>query len=224
MRSNINRQPELNFHPSNLQVTIEYYQKYEAVSTILDGNPKILDLVHQDLKDALESATSEDGSGGSFKYTSDNVIRIVMCQIIEGRSLRDTVIRIDDSDSLRHFVRIYSGPMMDFTTLCRLKNAISPQTWKKVNNALGRYAVRKELIEGKQLRMDTTAVETNIHWPTDSSLLWDTYRVLGRLIEQAREIYPNCVGNRRLHTRRGSRSSTRRSLARLRRILDHRRR
>ena len=207
-RSKINRQPELNFHPSNLQVTIEYYQKYEAASTILDGNPKILDLVHQDLKDALESATSEDGSGGSFKYTSDNVLRIVMCQIIEGRSLRDTVIRIDDSDSLRHFVRIYSGPMMDFTTLCRLKNAISPQTWKKVNNALGRYAVRKELIEGKQLRMDTTAVETNIHWPTDSSLLWDTYRVLGRLIEDAREIYPSCVGNRRLHTKRVKRLYT----------------
>ena len=202
MRSRVNRQFELNFHPSNLQVTNEYYEKYETVSTILDETPKILDLVHENLKDALESATSQDGGGGTFRYTSDNVLRIVMCQIVEGRSLRETVIRIDDSNFLRGFVRIGNGPMMDFTTLCRLKNAISPQTWKKVNEALARYAVRKDLIEGDQMRMDTTAVETNIHWPTDSSLLWDTYRVLTGLIEQAREIYPNYVGIRRLHTRR----------------------
>ena len=50
--------------------------------------------------------------------------------------------------------------------------------------------------------MDTTAVETNIHYPTDSSLLWNTYRVLARLITQVREICPQCVGNRRLHTKR----------------------
>ena len=188
MRSKINLQFELNFHPSNLLVTNEYYQKYEAVSTILDENPKILVLVHEDLKEELEFASTPDGRGGTFRYTSDNVLRIVICQIIEGRSLRETVIRIDDSNFLRHFVRICNGPMIDFTTLCRLKNAISPQTWMKVNEVLARYALRKELIEGDQLRMDTTAVETNIHYPTDSSLLWDTYRVLARLIEQAREL------------------------------------
>ena len=121
MRSKINRQSELSFHPSNLQVTNEYYEKYETVSTILDENPKILDLVHEDLKEALESATSPDGCGSTFQYTSDNVLRLVICQIIEDRSLRETVIRIDDSNFLRDFVRICNGPMMDFTTLCRLK-------------------------------------------------------------------------------------------------------
>jgi len=202
MRSKINRQSELNFHPSNLQVTNEYYQRYEAVSRILDENPKILDLVHEDVKEELELTTTSDGRGGTFRYTSDNVLRIIICQIIEGRSLRETVIRIDDSNFLRNFVCIGNGPMMDFTTLCRLKNRITPQTWERVNETLARYAVRKELIEGDQLRMDTTAVETNIHYPTDSSLLWDTYRVLADLIDQARDICPNCVGNRRLHTRR----------------------
>ena len=50
MRSQINRQSEIKFHPSNLQVTNEYYEKYEAVATILNENPKILDLVHEDIK------------------------------------------------------------------------------------------------------------------------------------------------------------------------------
>ncbi|GAG05386.1 unnamed protein product [marine sediment metagenome] len=65
--------------------------------------------------------------GSKFKYTSDTVLRIVVCHIIEGGSLRDIIIRIDDSHFLRRFVRIYNGPMMDFTTFSKLKNCIRPK-------------------------------------------------------------------------------------------------
>jgi IS5 family transposase len=61
------------------------------------------------------------------------------------------------------------------------------------------------LIDGDKLRLDTTAVETNIHWPADSTLLWDVYRTLDRLIRQAREIDPEAVGSRRLQVRRAKR-------------------
>ncbi|MDX1430344.1 MAG: ISNCY family transposase [Rhodothermales bacterium] len=182
-------------------MTNEYFAKYETISWILDENPRLLDLVHCDLKEPLgilNSGASED----DFEYTSETVLRMAICQNVEGLSLRGTVIRIDDSHFLRRFVHIDSGPMMDFTTFCRLRNAISPQTWKKVNQALARYAVEKTLIEGDELRIDTTAVETNIHWPTDSSLLWDTYRVLARVIAVSRELDPRIVGNRRIHTKR----------------------
>ncbi len=128
-----------------------------------------------------------------------------MCQVIEGESLRGIVVRIDDSECLRRFVRIDNGPMMDFTTLCKLKNAIRPETWAEINRRLGQLAVRQEWIEGGKLRLDTTAVETNVHYPTDSSLLWDVYRVLARAIEKTRAIAPAAVGPRRLQTRRAKR-------------------
>jgi len=121
---------------------------------------------------------------------------------VEGFSLRGVVIRIDDSHYLRRFVRIDGRSMMDFTTLDKLKNTIVAVTWRKVNRVLAKHAVREELITGESLRLDTTAVETNIHWPTDSSLLWDVYRVLARLIEQARELDATAVGNKRLRLKR----------------------
>lgn len=197
MRSKINTQSEFNFQPSTLQITNEYYAKYEAISALLDENPNIVNAVHTDLAAALENAAVRDGRGAKFKFTSDTVLRMVLCQIIEGASLRQIVIRVDDSSFLRHFVRIYNGPMIDFTAYCKLRNCIRPQTWKKVNGILARAAVRENRIEGDQLRIDTTAVETNIHWPTDSSLLWDTYRTLARYIERFREIDPTVVGDRR---------------------------
>ena len=198
MRTKKNTQSELNFQPSNLEITNEYYAKYGRISAILDDNPGIVEAIHNDLDEALEEAAVEDRHGAKFKYTSDTVLRILLCQIIEGCSLREIVIRVDDSNFLRFFVRICNGPMIDFTTFCRLKNRIKPQTWKQVNELLARAAVEARLIDGGQLRLDTTAVETNIHWPTDSALLWDTYRTLARYIERIREIDPVMVGDRRL--------------------------
>lgn len=206
MRSKINNQTEFNFQPSNLQITNKYYAKYEAISEILDKNPKILDLVHRDLQPTLKKmAATARKQGGKFKYTSDNILRITLSQIIEGCSLREIVVRVDDSNFLRFFVRIYNGPMIDYTTFNRLRNQIRPQTWKKINIILSETAVKEEQITGQQLRLDTTAVETNIHWPTDSSLLWDSYRTLARLIEHARGVFPSVVGNKRLLTRKAKR-------------------
>ena len=97
--------------------------------------------------------------------------------------------------------------MMDFTTLDKLKNALRPETWKKIHHGLARHAVSENQITGDRLRLDTTAVETNIHWPTDSTLLWDTYRVLARLIERARGVDAGVVGSGRLHPRRAKREA-----------------
>ena len=208
MRQAINGQSEFDFQPSNLKLTNQYYAKFEAISKLLDANPQIIKAIHEDLKTPLKYSEAEGKDGRPHRITSDQVLRVVLCQIIEGASLREIVIRIDDSNFLRRFVRIYNGPMMDFTTLDKLKNSVSPETWSRVNQLLAKYAVKNDLITGEKLRLDTTAVETNIHWPRDSGLLWDTYRVVARLIEQAREVDPDAVGDKRLHCRRAKKLHT----------------
>jgi IS5 family transposase len=207
LRPKIDIQCELEFPVSSLALTQEYYAKYGAISRILDEAAEIVAEAHRDLKHALEQAERCDVSGTRFRYTSDQVLRILLVMVIEGLSLRQAVVRIDDSPALRQFTRLRSKPMMDFTTLCKFKNAIRPATWKRINRRLAQHAVREERITGEALRLDTTAVETNIHWPTDSSLLWDSYRVLARLIERARDLDPGLVGTGRLHPRRAKREA-----------------
>jgi IS5 family transposase len=201
LRPKIHSQSELEFPISKLALTQQYYAKYQAISKILDQVAEILALAHGDLKHALEELPESEQDAGRFRFTSDQVLRILLVQSLEGFSLRQTVVRVDDSPALRQFTRLGHQPMMDFTTLCKLKNAIRSKTWKQINRRLAQHAVREERITGESLRLDTTAVETNIHWPTDSSLLWDSYRVLARLIERARELDPDVVGGRRLHRR-----------------------
>ncbi len=207
MRIMIDPQGQLDYRPSNLKVTNQYYEKYEQIARMLEANQKIMRLVHEELKEPLKYAETKGEDGRPHLYTSEQVLRVVASQTIEGMSLREIVIRIDDSLFLRQFTRIGLGPMMDYTTLDKLKNSIRPETWRKVNQLLARYAVEEGLITGEQLRLDTTLVETNIHYPTDSLLLWDVYRVLDRLIGEARQIDREGVGTKRRHAKRVKRLS-----------------
>jgi IS5 family transposase len=203
VRIKLDPQGPLEFGESHLQVTQDYYAKYGAINGILRDNPQILTAFHEDAARGLSRAARRRGARGRRStYTSEQLLRSILVMEIEGLSYRATTIRIDDSVFLRRFVGIPTGPMLDFTTLQKVYKAINPETWKKINKLLGRYAIDREFIEGSHLRVDTTAYETNVHYPTDSSLLWDTYRVLSRLIARVREYDEDVVGPGRLQDRR----------------------
>ena len=65
--------------------------------------------------------------------------------------------------------------------------ALSPQTWEAINAQIVQYADDEKIEKARQVRIDYTVVESNIHEPTDSSLLWDSVRVLTRLLHRAKE-------------------------------------
>lgn len=198
MRTKLDPQDPLDFSPSQLKVTQEYHAKFIAVDRILTETPAILSAFHVEISKGL----GKQGRARKAEFTSDQLLRAILVMEIEGLPYRETVIRIDDSPFLRRFVRVFEGRVMDYSLLCRAYKAISPETWKKVNRLLGRYAIERNLITGDALRVDTTACETNIHYPTDSSLLWDCYRVTSRLLSRIREYDLEAVGSGRLQDRR----------------------
>ena len=81
------------------------------------------------------------------------------------------IIRIGGDPFLQDFLRMRKKAVMDFTFLDKCFLAIRPETWKRVNGLLGQYGVAQGAVSTDVIRTDTTAVESNIHYPTDSSLL-----------------------------------------------------
>ena len=173
MRIKLNPQEPLDFSPARLKVTRDYHQKYDTVDRILADTPRILTVFHRDVSRVLSKA----GRKRTAHFTSDQLLRAIVVMEVEGLPYRETVVRIDDSQFLRRFVRVYDGEMMDHSLLCKAYKAVAPEAWQEMNRLLGRYAIEHERITGTCLRVDTTACETNVHYPTDSSLLWDGYRV-----------------------------------------------
>jgi len=186
------------FNNDHLPKTVrEYREQYKGISRILDQNPEILDTVHRDLKKLSQGGNQ----GRTADFTSETILRALVVHAIEGLSLRETVIRIADSDFLQDFLRTRKKAVMDHSFLDKCFKAIRPETWKRINELLGQYAAANEQIDPSVIRTDTTAVETNIHWPTDASLLWDVYKVAARLLGHARKILPESCPHR-FHTRK----------------------
>lgn len=167
------------------QTVRDYRQEYKALSEILDRRGEILDLVHRDLEQ-LSKATSHRGRKPTF--TSENLFRAVLVMQREALDYRQASIRIAESETLQRFCRLLKKPTMDFTLLNRAFAAIRPETWEHINHMLALGAVAEKAVSLEHVRTDTTVTECNIHWPTDSSLLWDVYRVAAREMTAGREL------------------------------------
>ena len=179
------------------KVIRDYRARYRAISQVLDRNAEILDRVDRDLQKLSQGG--QKGREGDF--TSENILRALIVQDMEGLPFREAVIRIGGDPFLQDFARMRKKAVMDFSFLNKCSLAIRPETWKRVNELLGRYAVGRGVVHPAIIRTDTTVIESNIHYPTDASLLWDTWRVAARLLERAREILPQSVSHR-FHTRK----------------------
>jgi IS5 family transposase len=84
----------------------------------------------------------------------------------------------------RDFTRIGGAAVPDAKTMVRLGQAIGPEVTRQIHERVVQAAREHRVVTGRKLRLDTTVVETNIHYPTDSSLLGDGVRVLTRTLQR----------------------------------------
>ena len=199
MRKHAQRQLPLDFAGTQ-KLTKEWYALYRNIHAILEANPAVLEWVHADLTKG-ETKLKRNIEG----VASESILRLAIVQQLEGLSFRAVIVRVDDSEMLRFFCRFYDDPVLSHSKYATLVNLIQPRTWEKVNELIVRFARDKKGFQGQQLRMDTTAVETDIHFPMDSSLLCDCVRVLSRLLKRVQRIDPGVVGPWRSRLRNAKR-------------------
>ncbi len=84
----------------------------------------------------------------------------------------------------REFTHVDAGKVPDSKTLGRQALALGPDVIKQIHARVVALAVENKVLPGRKMRVDTTVVETNIYYPTDSSLLGDGNRVLTRLMKR----------------------------------------
>jgi IS5 family transposase len=109
----------------------------------------------------------------------------------------------------RSFCRIGMEKVPDEKTLVRLGQAIGPETIRELHDQIVALARRRGMIRGRKMRVDTTVVETNIHYPTDSGLLNDGARTLTRTMKKIE----GKTGGLKKKVRNRMRSVTRRVIA-----------
>jgi transposase, IS5 family len=181
--------PQINFADMEfLTQGIDLDPILKRTSEFLDNQSEIVKLVGQDLQWGLKKPDT-----GRTAITPAQVLRSLVLMRIKNWDYRELRERIADGYTLRRFTGFYSRRVPKHDAFNRAFNKLRPQTLKALNELVLKAAVDRGLEDGKKLRVDTTVVETDIHHPTDSTLLWDVVRVITRLMSRLAELLPNGI-------------------------------
>jgi len=182
-------QPQFSFADLELlQQGVQLDPLLQTISDFLADHGELVERVRRDLERGLKNpATGRSG------LTAPQVLRALTLQRVKNWDLRELRERIADGYTLRAFTHFFAEAVPKHDAFHRAFNRLTPQTLEALNERIIRTAVALGLEDGKKLRVDTTVVETDIHHPTDSTLLWDTVRVITRLIGQLDQWLPQGV-------------------------------
>ena len=152
------------------------------------------DLVLEDEKlvsavyEALVKRRPKSRTRGRRGVAAEIVLRMMLLKHIRNWSFEDLEREVRPNLLYREFTRVGSGKVPDAKTLGRQAQALGPEVVEQIHRRMVELAVENQVVRGRRMRVDTTVVETNIHYPTDSSLLGDGDRVLTRLMKKVTAI------------------------------------
>jgi len=183
--------PQINFADIEfLTQGIDLDPILKRMSDFLDDQPQIFERVRRDLQRGLKKPDT-----GRTAMTPSQVLRSLILMRVKNWDYRELSERIADGYTLRRFTGFNSQRVPKHDAFNRAFNKLRPQTLQALNDLVLKAAVDLGLEDGKRLRVDTTVTETDIHHPTDNTLLWDVVRVLTRLIGRLGKVLPKGIDN-----------------------------
>ena len=154
-------------------------RELQVMSQWLDEHVEVLEWVHEDLRGRGINETGRNG------LSSESALRCALLKQHRQLSYEELSFHLQDSLSFQAFARLPLGMSPKKSVLQRVISAIRASTWSRINERLKGSARRERFEPGRRVRIDSTVTDTDIHEPSDSTLLWDGVRVMVGLLEQA---------------------------------------
>ncbi len=181
MRKICDPQLRLEFYQSNSKMS----KKLEKISEILEHDLSFLGNIAENFK------TPKESSAGAKGMTVEQVVRIALLKQLRQLSYERLHDELNDNISYRRFAKFHDDEVPKKMTLNENIKKISPEGWEEIHKVIVKTAKELGVEKGESVRMDSTSVESNIHYPTDGELLWDCVRVIDRIVEGVMGEYPD---------------------------------
>src|SRR5437773_9675776 len=175
MINSTSHQSWLFYSPLARQAALLKDDLLDPVDQLLE-DPALLDLVRQ----CLAARSPASVRTGRPTIAPDHLLRCCVMKHLKGWSFRDLERELRSNLVYRRFTRFDAEATPDFTTFSRTFALLSPQITERIHQRIVGLAREQGVAQGRKLRSDTTVVESNVHYPTDSTLLGDGIRVLSR--------------------------------------------
>jgi IS5 family transposase len=180
MRQKFN--PQMNLFSPIMRSSI--VKELEQISLVLDATPAVIDLVFQDL---IRTHRPDTGRKG---MTAEQVLRCAILKQYRELTYEELAFHLEDSDAFRSFSRLEMGQYPSKSILQENIKAIREETWEAIHRDIIAYVITEKIEQGRTVRVDSTAVETDIHRPKDSTLLADGVRIITRWLTEGKELAP----------------------------------
>src|ERR1700726_3980441 len=138
--------------------------------------------------EALARRRPKSRSRGRKGTPAEMVLRLLILKHVRNWSYDVLEREVRANLVYRDFTRVGGAKMPDAKTMGRWGLALGPEGVEKIHERVVGIAQENQVVKGRKMRLDTTVVETNIHYPTDSNLLGDGVRVLIRAMKRIGEI------------------------------------
>ncbi len=156
-------------------------KELRVLSDLLDRNPKVVHLVQQDL-------VVDQKPVGAEGMAAEQVLRALIVKQMNRMSFRQLAFHLADSQTFSTFCRLDFDQAPSKSSLAANIKRLRPETLDQINQVVLQMAIEQGVEDGSTVRCDCTVTETNIHAPSDSSLLVDGIRVLNHRVRLARKV------------------------------------
>jgi len=142
------------------------------IDSILDNHPHIISTLGEDISDSK----SKNIIGRKDTPSIEQIIRAGIYKELKGLDYRELEYHQEDSRIAALFIKIDPLRPYSFQLYQKYISRIKPKKLSEVLVELNKIAINEGLEDLEKIRQDTTTIETNIHHPTNNSLIWDCIR------------------------------------------------
>jgi len=155
------------------------------IDTILNENPRLYEIVVPDIMELNKSSRV----GRQDSPTVEQVVRAGLYKEMKKLDYRELEYAQEDSRICGAFIKLEGRSAFSFEVLHKYICRIRGESLRALMVEINRIMMREEGIEdGRSLRADSTVVETDIHYPTNSALIWDCIKTSHRLLKKLEEM------------------------------------
>jgi transposase, IS5 family len=183
----------------------ELWEPWMQIVDELLQDDELVDIVYE----AQGERHAQSRTRGRHQTPAEVVLRMLILKHVRNWSYETLEREVRANAVYRTFCRVGMEKVPDAKTLVRLGQAIGSEAIRELHNRIVAVAQERKVVRGRKMRVDTTVVESNVHYPTDSGLLQDGARVLTRSMKKIEQK----VGGLKRKVRNRMRSVTKRVIA-----------
>ncbi|MEW5817843.1 MAG: ISNCY family transposase [Spirochaetota bacterium] len=154
-----------------------------VIDTILNNYPEIIEIVRKGITGGKEGSNI----GRQDMPTVEQIVRAAIYKEMKNLTYRELEYEQHDSRMCAIFVKLDDRKPFSFEAYQKYISRISGESLNKVMVAINKIAMGEGIEDGRSIRTDSTVVETDIHYPTNNSLIWDCIKTIDRLLKKLKE-------------------------------------